>query len=179
LVEDGGGIKVESKKSGFFILISIVAFLSLTLVLLAGYIFFVGGNVGIGQAAGSKKEIVVPKDKELALEQMFDSNTAFNLLTTKEDKDIHVILVNVQVQYFKKFDGIKDTTFKIQSNKSKLSEIVGTYFQNLSIDEVKDPNAKEKARAELKKMMNDHLMQNEKKDGDLVYSVIFDYWFYQ
>ena len=169
---------MEGKKSGFFILISVVAFLSLTLVLLASYIFFVGGNVGIGQAA-SKKEVVVPKEKELALEQMFASNTAFNLKTTKEDKEIHVILVNVQVQYFVKFDGIKDTTLKIQNNKSKLSEIVGTYFQNLSIDDVKNPDAKEKARAELKKMMNDHLMQNEKKDGDLVYSIIFDYWFYQ
>ncbi len=170
---------MESKKSGFFILISVVAFLSLTLVLLASYIFFVGGNVGVGQAAETKKEIVVPKDKELALEQMFETNTAFNLQTTKEDKNIHVILVNLQVQYFIKFDGIKDTTLKIQSNKSKLSEIVGTYFQNLSIDDVKNSDAKEKARAEIKKMMNDYLMQNEKRDGDLVYSVIFDYWFYQ
>ncbi len=170
---------MEGKKSGFFVLIGIVAFLSLALVLLAWYVFFIGGNVGIGQAAETKKEITVPKDSELALEQMFTSNTAFNLLTTKEDKDIHVILVNLQVQYFIKFDGIKDTTLKIQTNKSKLSEIVGTYFQNLSIDEVKNSDAKEKARVELKKMMNDYLMQNEKKDGDLVYSIIFDYWFYQ
>lgn len=170
---------MENKKSGFFVLISIVAFLSLTLVLLASYIFFVGGNVGIGQAAGTKKEVVVPKDSELALEQMFKTNTAFNLQTTKDDKVIHVILVNLQIQYFNKFSGIKDTTLKIQSNKSKLSEIVGTYFQNLSIDDVKNSDAKEKARAELKKMMNDYLMQNEKRDGDLVYSVIFDYWFYQ
>lgn len=170
---------MEGKKSGFFILIGIVAFLSLALVLLAGYVFFIGGNVGIGQAKETKKEVTVPKDSELALEQMFESNTAFNLQTTKEDKDIHVILVNLQVQYFIKFDGIKDTTLKIQSNKSKLSEIVGTYFQNLSIDDVKNPDAKEKARIELKKMMNDYLMQNEKKDGDLVYSIIFDYWFYQ
>lgn len=170
---------MEGKKSGFFILIGIVAFLSLALVLLAGYVFFIGGNVGIGQAAEPKKEITVPKDSELALEQMFTSNTAFNLQTTKNDRDIHVILVNLQIQYFIKFDGIKDTTLKIQSNKSKLSEIVGTYFQNLSIDDVKNSDAKEKARAELKKMMNDYLMQNEKKDGDLVYSIIFDYWFYQ
>lgn len=170
---------MEGKSSSFFILIGIVAFLSLALALLAGYVFFVGGSTTTGEAAEPKKEITVPKDSELTFEQMFTSNTAFNLKTTQNDKNIHVILVNLQIQYFIKFDGIKDTTLKIQSNKSKLSEIVGTYFQSLSIDDVKNSDAKEKARVELKKMMNEYLMQNEEKDGELVYSIIFDYWFYQ
>jgi len=170
---------LEGKKSSFFILIGIVAFLSLALALLAGYVFFVGGSAGTGEAAESKKEVTVPKDSELALEPMFTKNTAFNLKTTKDDKDIHVILVNLQVQYFIEFEGIKDTALKVQSNKSKLSEIVGTYFQSLSIDDVKKTDAKEKARQDLKKMMNDYLMQNEEEEGDLIYSIIFDYWFYQ
>lgn len=168
---------MDSKSSSFVILICVVAFLSLALALLSGYIFFAGGS-STGKAA-ERKQITVPKDSELTLERMFDSNTAFNLKTTDKDKTIHVILVNVQIQYFVKFDGIKDTTAKIQANKSKLSEIVGTYFQSLTLDDVRKPEAKEKARADLKKMMNEHLMQNEEKDGDLVYSVIFDYWFYQ
>jgi flagellar basal body-associated protein FliL len=168
---------LESKSSSFIILISVVACLSLALALLSGYVFFVGGS-GTGQAA-ERKKVTAPKDSELALEQMFTSNTAFNLKLTEKDKSIHVILVNLQVQYFTKFDGIKDTTAKIQTNKSKLSEIVGTYFQNLTIDDVKKPEAKEQARVELKKMMNEYLMQNEERDGELVYSVIFDYWFYQ
>lgn len=171
---------MEGKSSGFFVLIGIVAFLSLALVLLAGYVFFVSGNsAGTGEAAEPKKEITIPKDSELTLEQMFSSNTAFNLKSKENDKEIHVILVNLQVQYFIKFEGIKETTLKIQSNKSKLSEIVGTYFQGLTIDDVKKADSKEKARAELKKMMNEHLLQNETKDGELVYSIIFDYWFYQ
>lgn len=166
-----------SKSSSFIILICVVAFLSLALALLSGYVLFMGGS-STGQAAETKK-VTVPKDSELALEQMFESNTAFNLKTTEKDKNIHVILVNLQVQYYVKFNGIKDTTLKIQTNKSKLSEIVGTYFQSLTIDDVKKPEAKEKAREELKKLMNEHLMQNEERNGELVYSIIFDYWFYQ
>ncbi|MEN2776577.1 flagellar basal body-associated FliL family protein [Acetivibrio clariflavus] len=168
---------MEGKSTSFIILICVVAFLSLSLALLSGYVLFMGGS-SKGQAADNKT-ITVPKDSDLALEQIFSSNTAFNLKTTKDDKDIHVILVNAQIQYFVKFDGIKNTTAKIQANKGKLAEIVGTYFQNLTIDDVKNPEAKEKARADIKKMMNEYLMQNEKSDGELVYNIIFDYWFYQ
>jgi len=167
---------LEGKRSGFFILIGIVAFLSLALALLAGYVFFVQGNHLDG---GQKKQIVVPKDEELLSEKMFEENTAFNLKTEGKDNEIHVILVNVELKYFAKFQGIKDTTVKIQSNKSKLIELVGTYFQGLTIDDVKKADSKEKARAELKKRMNELLLQNEEKDGELVYSVVFEYWFYQ
>ena len=168
---------MEGKSSSFIVLICVVAVLSLALAFLTGYVLFMGGS-STGQAAEQKK-VTVPKDRELALEQIFSSNTAFNLKSTQNDKSLHVILVNAQIQYFAKFDGIKDTTAKIQTNKGKLAEIVGTYFQNLTIDDVKKPEAKEKARDDLKKLMNEYLMQNEEKDGELVYSIIFDYWFYQ
>ncbi|OPZ91977.1 MAG: flagellar basal body-associated protein FliL [Firmicutes bacterium ADurb.Bin419] len=167
---------MEGKRSGFFILIGIVAFLSLALALLAGYVFFLQGN---NSNEEQKKQIIVPKDGELLSEKMFEEKTAFNLRTEGKDNEIHVILVNVELNYFAKFKGIKDTTVKIQSNKSKLIELVGTYFQGLTIDEVKKADSKEKARAELKKKMNELLLQNEEKDGELVYSVVFEYWFYQ
>ncbi|AEV68557.1 flagellar basal body-associated FliL family protein [Acetivibrio clariflavus] len=168
---------MEGKSTSFIILICVVAFLSLALALLSGYVLFMGGS-SKGQAANNKT-ITVPKDSELAVEQIFSSNTAFNLKTTNNDKNIHVILVSAQIQYFAKFEGIKDTTAKIQANKGKLAEMVGTYFQNLTIDDVKKPEAKEKARSDLKKMMNEYLLQNEEANGELVYSIIFDYWFYQ
>ncbi|WP_010249111.1 flagellar basal body-associated FliL family protein [Acetivibrio cellulolyticus] len=169
---------MEGKSSGFFVLIGIVAFLSLALVLLAGYVFFVRGSDG-DKAAEPEKKITVPKDDELSLHQMFDKNIAFNLKSSEKDTSIHIILVNLQVQYYTKLDGIESTTVKIESNKSKLSEMVGTYFQGLTIDDVKKTDAKEKARADLKKMMNDYLLQNETINGELVYSIIFEYWFYQ
>lgn len=169
---------MEGKKSGFFILIGIVAFLSLALALLAGYVFFVRGDSS-NSGEGENKVITVPKDEELLSEKMFSENTAFNLITEGKDNRIHVILVNVELQYFAKFEGIKDTTVKIQSNKSKLVELIGTYFQGLTIDDVKKTDSKEKARAELKVKMNELLLQNEVKNGELIYNVIFEYWFYQ
>ncbi len=169
---------MEGKSSGFFVLIGVVAFLSLALVLLAGYVFFVQGN-NQNPDKEDKKEITVPKDKDLLSEKMFTENTAFNLVTEGKDNKIHVILVNVELQYFAKFEGIKDTTLKVQSNKSKLIELIGTYFQGLTIDDVKKADSKEKARAELKVKMNELLLQNEEKSGELIYNVIFEYWFYQ
>lgn len=169
---------MEGKKGGFFILIGIVAFLSLALVLLAGYVFFVRGSDD-GQKAEKEKIVTVPKDDELALFPMFEKNTAFNLKSGGKDNAIHVLLVNVQVQYYKELKGIESTSGKIESNKSKLSELVGTYFQQLSIDDVKKADAKENAREDLKKMMNEYLLQNEAINGELVYNIIFDYWFYQ
>lgn len=169
---------MEGKKGGFFILIGIVAFLSLALVLLAGYVFFVPGSDD-GKEQEKEKIVTVPKDDELALIPMFEKNTPFNLKSGEKDTTVHVLLVNVQVQYYKEIKGITNTTEKIESNKTKLSELVGTYFQQLSIDDVKKGEAKEKAREDLKKMMNEYLLQNEVINGELVYSIIFDYWFYQ
>lgn len=167
---------MEGKKGGFFVLISIVGVLSVSLAFLSIYVFFMAGNTAEKAQA---KEIVVPKDSELTSEQLFDENTAFNLKLSKGDSEEHVLLVNIQIQYFTKHDVIKAPAEKISLNKSKLCEIVGSYFQDLTIDDVMASAGKEKARSDLKRLMNEYLVQNEKKDDDLVYSIIFDYWFYQ
>lgn len=165
------------RKSGFFILISIVAFLSLALAMLAGYVFFVQGGQGAGQGS-EKKEIVTPKDSELLKIKLFEEKTPFNLKNT-DSKKLSVIVVNVELSYFAKVRDISDTTAKIESNKGKLQEIVGTYFQSLTLEEVMGSNSKEKARMELTKRMNEQLLANEKANSDLIYTIVFDQWFYQ
>jgi hypothetical protein len=40
-------------------------------------------------------------------------------------------------------------------------------------------DAKEKAREELTKRMNQRLLANEKAKDDIVYTIVFDQWFYQ
>jgi len=165
------------RKSSFFVLIGIVAFLSLALALLAGYIFFVQGGQGEGHNSASKV-VVTPKDKDLMKIKLFDEKTPFNLKNT-DSKKISVIVVNVEVSYYAKVKKISDTTAKIESNKGKLQEIVGTYFQSLTLEEVMSSDAKEKARENLTKMMNEQLLANEKTDSDLIYTIVFDQWFYQ
>jgi len=39
-------------------------------------------------------------------------------------------------------------------------------------------DAKEKARADLTKMMNEQLLANENINSDIIYTVVFDQWFY-
>ncbi|HOM02064.1 MAG TPA: flagellar basal body-associated FliL family protein [Acetivibrio sp.] len=165
------------RKSSFFVLIGIVAFLSLALALLAGYIFFVQGGQD-GAQKSPDKAVVTPKDKDLMKIKLFDEKTPFNLKST-DPKKISVIVVNVEVSYFAKVKKISDTTAKIEANKSKLQEIVGTYFQSLTLEDVMKSDAKERAREELTKMMNDQLLANENTNSDIVYTVVFDQWFYQ
>jgi flagellar basal body-associated protein FliL len=165
------------RKSSFFVLIGVVAFLSLALTLLTAYIFFVQGGRAEGPNSASKV-VVTPKDKDLLKVKLFEEKTPFNLKST-DPKKISVIVVNVELSYFTKVKGISDTTAKVESNKSKLQEIVGTYFQSLTLEEVMKSDAKEKARADLTKMMNEQLLSNENINSDIIYTVVFDQWFYQ
>ncbi|TYQ13167.1 UNVERIFIED_CONTAM: flagellar basal body-associated protein FliL [Acetivibrio alkalicellulosi] len=166
-------------KSGFFVLIGVVAFLSLTLALLAGYVFFVqgGSSKPVDAKDSNNIEINIPSESELIRERLFDERSPFNLKST--DGNISVIVVSIEISYHKKVKGIRDTTLKIESNKSKLQEMVGTYFQSLTIDEVKSVEAKEKARTELTKAMNEYLLMNEERKNDIIYTITFDQWFYQ
>lgn len=166
-------------KSGFFVLIGIVAFLSLSLALLAGYVFFIQDkNPELPAESPGIEQIVVPKEDEIIRELLFAEKLPFNLKNDDSQKT-PVIVVSVEVWYYKKVKGIKETSLKVTGNKSKLQEIVGTYFQGLSISDVIGADAKEKARNELTKKMNEFLLSNEKEKNDIVYSVVFDHWFYQ
>jgi flagellar basal body-associated protein FliL len=165
-------------KSSFFILISIVAILSLTVVLLAGYVFVVQGSNPVNAKNSQNQNVKIPSEKELIKEKLFEEKTAFNLKSEETEK-VSVIVVSVELSYYKKVKGIKNTTSKIEANKSKLQEIVGTYFQNLTIDEVSDVEFKEKAREELTVLMNEHLLMNENSKENIIYTIVFEQWFYQ
>ncbi|NLD45615.1 MAG: flagellar basal body-associated FliL family protein [Clostridiaceae bacterium] len=164
-------------KSSFFVLIGIVAFLSLSLALLAGYVFLVQDR-DPNNTKSITETVKVPKDDEIVKSLLFEDKLPFNLKSNNPDK-ISVIVVSVEVWYYKKAEGIKDSTLKVEGNKSKLQEIVGTYFQELSIEQVMTPSAKEDARKELTKRMNEFLTSNEWSKRDIVYTVVFDQWFYQ
>ncbi|NMB32956.1 MAG: flagellar basal body-associated FliL family protein [Clostridium sp.] len=164
-------------KSGYFILIGIVAFLSLTLAILVIILFLQGGSVASGTGQ-DPKVIDSPSDNELIKLKMFEEKMPFNLKNGDAGKN-PVIVISAEVSYFKKVRDIDDTTAKIEANKSKLQEIVGTYFQSLTLKEVMEIEAKEKARSELTKRMNESLLANEKARDDIVYTIIFDQWFYQ
>ncbi|MDQ2085886.1 flagellar basal body-associated FliL family protein [Herbivorax sp. ANBcel31] len=165
-------------KSSFFILIGVIAFLSLTIALLTGYILLGGSPDPVDAEDPEDEIIIVPREDELIRRMLFEEKTPFNLKSEDSERQ-SVIVVSMEISYYEDVDGIRDTTEKVEANISKLQEIVGTYFQNLTIDEVVDVDAKETARNKLTALMNEHLLRNEETNDDIIYTIVFDQWFYQ
>jgi flagellar basal body-associated protein FliL len=166
-------------KSSYFILLIIVAFLSISLAFLAiGYFFF--GNNG----SAPEKEVVlvtekVPTDDELSNKVIFEKRN-FNLKKTDE-KQVAVIVLTASMKHLKEVEGMKEAeiTTKIDFYSNEINSAIGTYFQELTLEDVAKPDAKKKASDDLKKIINDIVKVDDKKASPLVYSIVFDYWFYQ
>jgi Flagellar basal body-associated protein len=175
---------LESKGT-FFILIIVVAVLALTLAVLAGYIFLVQGNSSNdskGAAANTAVSTEIPEDKDLGTLELYDSKQYFNLKNDDNSKTIAIIQVNVALQYFLAIKDDKKIKVeeKLTSNQLEIEELISTYFMHVTLDDVKQPDAKEKAKSELKKQINDLLNEGEKKEPhEYVYKVIINQWLYQ
>jgi len=166
-------------KGNFFVLLVIVAILTLTLAVLAGYLFFVAGTPKPQvEVAEETVEMKRPSESELSYKDLFTEKQYFNLKSDDNNR-ISVIMVKMQLVYYKKVKGIKSTDEKISANEGKIKEIIGTYFQNMSLDEAKLPETKRRANRELTKMINEFLASNEKEKQDIVYEIVFSEWFYQ
>lgn len=166
-------------KSSYFILLVIVAFLSITLAFLA-IGFFVFGNHGSDPA----NEVVVvtdkvPADDDLAVKSLFE-NKNFNLKKT-DDKQIAVVSVTASLKYFKKVDDMKEeeVAAKIDFYSGEINDAIGTYFKGQTLEDVSQEDASKKASDYLTKKINEILTKNEKKSSPLVYTLVFDYMLYQ
>lgn len=166
-------------KSSYFILLVIVAFLSITLAFLAIGFFFFGNN-----NSNPEKEVVsvtneLPDDSELSNKTIFETKN-FNLKKTDE-KQIAVIVLSASMKHYKTVGKLKEEEIikKIDFYSNEINSVIGTYFQGLSLDDVRQLDAKQKASEDLTKKVNEILVGNDAKASPLVYSIIFDYWFYQ
>lgn len=165
-------------KSSYFVLLVIVACLSITLAFLAiGYFFFASGST-------PEKEVVVmteviPGDDELSNKVIFESKN-FNLKKT-DTKQIAVISLSASMKHFKTTEELKEeeVTAKIDFYSTEINSAIGTYFQDLTLEDVAQKSTRTKAEEDLKEKINEILTKNDKKSSPLVYSVTFDYWFYQ
>lgn len=166
-------------KSSYFVLLVIVACLSITLAFLAiGYFFFGTANSNAG------KEVVVmtqtvPSDSEITNKVIFESKN-FNLKKTG-DKQVAVINVSASMKHLKKVNDMteEEVAAKIDFYSKEINAAFGTYFQDLTLEQVADKATKAKAEQDLKKQINEILTGNDKKESPIVYSITFDYWFYQ
>lgn len=167
-------------KSSYFILLVIVAFLSITLAFLAIGFFFFGNS-----SSGTEKEVVLvtekaPTESELTVSTICESKN-FNLKKTSENQ-IAVISVSCSMKHYKVTDDLKkeeEVKAKIEFYSKEIESELGTYFQGLTLDDVSQPDAKQKASKELTKRFNEIISEGDSKAQPIVYTVIFDYWFYQ
>ena len=169
-------------KTFTFILTGVVIFLTLAISLLAGYLFFVGVPTAADKATiiETKKvdDVKIPSDSELSVEPLSKEKTYYNLRNDDPEK-ISVIELQMEIIYYNKVKGIAKVSEKIGFYKSQINELVSTYFENMTIEDVKAQNAKENAKKELTKSINEILNVNEPEKVEIVYTVVFGKWFYQ
>lgn len=134
---------MEGKGNLFYIiLLLMVAFLTLALALLAGYIFFGGGPSQ--PAENTQTQVVEKKYKPDELTHVLlneGKDIVFNLKSdTKNPDAVPTITVNVKVEYLLKVDGIEDTTKFIEEHVTEINSVIGSYFMQMTRTEALPPD---------------------------------------
>jgi flagellar basal body-associated protein FliL len=166
-------------KGSFFILLFIVAFLSLTLAVLAGYVFFVGG--GSQKAPTAASQSVTTKkipETEIYSQTLLDKKY-FNLKSTDSAK-LSVLEVSMKVSIYK--GKLADTAAAkiLDPYIPELKDYVSTYFSDISIEDARDQkDTKEKAKKDLLAKFNEIVPPDSKTKQKIVLSITFDDWFTQ
>lgn len=176
-----GQENLESKGT-FFILIIVVAVLTLALAALAGYLFLVQGTPGTHAEAnlntGQAEEELKPENAiRLSL---YDSKKYFNL-KNEDPKKIAVIQVSVYLKCIDKLKTDKKANVEelVTAYTPEIQEKVMRFFMNLTLEEVKNPEVFDSAKESLKTQINEILNTGRKEPEKIVYEVIFSEWFYQ
>ena len=165
------------KKGSSFILLIIVAFLSLALAILVGYLFIVNGNTKTTVETTQKETTKVPAEKDLASISVFEGKKYFNVKSATDNR-IAVVQVAVGLKYYKVVKKINVEEL-LTGRMSEIGEAIGSYFMNVTLEDIKKPETKVKVKSDLKVIINDILSRGEKEKLEIVYMVVFDDWFYQ
>ncbi|MCX7841522.1 MAG: flagellar basal body-associated FliL family protein [Clostridia bacterium] len=171
-------------KSSVLILLFIVAFLSLTLAVLAGYVFFVAGtprnSADASSEAKKQEEMKKPKEEELYKLQLFEEKKYLNL-KSDDPKKMSIIQIGIIVKChkFKEKDD-KKVEAKIKPYVTELQEAAIAYFGNITLEDARNQTATmEKAKKDLVEKFNQIIPKDEKEKKSVVYSVVFYDWFTQ
>ena len=167
-------------KGSYFILLVIVAFLSITLAFLAIAFFFFGrGGDEVENKPVAMATVTAPTADDLAIKVICEKQN-FNL-KKNNDKEIAVIVLSVSMKHFKTVDDLKEeeVTAKIDFYSQEINSALITYFQGLTLEDVSKKETKIKAEEELTQKINEILANGDSKAIPIVYSIICNYWFYQ
>jgi len=159
------------------ILLVIIAALAIALASITVYVL-VGGGSGTKQTEKAV-QITKPADSEITTLAIFDKKAMNLKASDTKTSSTAVIEISAGLVYYNKVTGIKDTAAKVKTYDADIKELIGTYFQNMTLEDAKKPETKEKAKKELTKQINELLNANEKSKNDIIYNVNFSEWFYQ
>lgn len=162
------------------ILLVIIAILALSLVGLVGYILVTNNSNSNGADSVSMSgTIAIPSDDELSSRMLYGEEPVLLNLKSENNKSSTppVIKLNIELLYFKKVKGV-DVENKLTIYDKRIKELVNTYFQNMTLEEAKDPETKKKARNDLIESINKMLIENEGTKRPIIYNIVFDEWFY-
>jgi flagellar basal body-associated protein FliL len=166
---------LKGKGFSFLILLVVVAFLTM---IFAGVLFYLRITSDYSKGNNSEKasSIAMPGDDELSSRVLFDKEI-LNLKRTSSDKS-DAVRVSAVIKYYKSVKGI-DVEKKLDAHIDEIKEMAGTYFQQLTLKQIEDPNSKDKIKKDLTKESNILLNSNEKTKNEIVYTIIFSEFFYQ
>jgi flagellar basal body-associated protein FliL len=169
-------------KSTFFILIAVIAILTLALAALAGYILLVQGAPTKASTTTTAAAIKsVPTEDQLTTISLFDGKRYFNLKNTDANK-IAIIQANVSLKCLSTIKEDKKTVKaeeKITAYSPEIQELVVKFFLNMSEDQIKNPDELDNSKEQLKKEINALLNEGQKVKQEVIYKVIFSEWLFQ
>lgn len=171
-------------KSTFFVLIIIVAVLTLALAAMAGYLFLVQGPSHTGNGNDSAAVASVKPEyteAELATKALFESKKYFNLKNAEGSKTIAIIQTGVNITYPKVIKGVKSVDEKFKLYEPEMKQLIIKYFLGVTLDDIKKPDAMDIASKTLVKQMNELLNsgETEKQPKTFIVKVVFDEWVFQ
>jgi len=170
-------------KGNFTILLFIISILTLTLAVLAGYLFFVGGGSQKNTVTKvvENKVIEIP-DEQRGNYQVFEDKQYFNLKDDEDNKDSVIIIEKCILIYDKgkKSKNEEGYIAKFDMYKNEISEKIGIYFQNTTLSQVKQANYVDTVKKDLKEIINKLLNSSEKagEEKEFVHDITIR-WFYQ
>ncbi len=170
----------------FFILMIVVVVLALTLAALAGYLFIVQGssnNKSEAIASTEPKVKEIPKEEDLVKIPLYDGKRYFNL-KNEDPQKIAMMQVNVILKCHKTLKEKENKKVVVENliteaYSDEIQELVVRFFLTKTIDDVKNVEIMDKAKAELLKEINALLNEGAKKPEEIVYKVIFSEWLFQ
>jgi len=167
-------------KGSFIVLIVIVAMLTVSVAMLAGYILIFRSGVETNMNVNNNNENVVkrPADDELGHKKLYNESQYFAVQNDNSSKT-SILRIGIDLVYYTKGTGKKNYAEKLELFDSEIKELIGTYFQDKTLSQVKDIEFKKQAKEDLKRMINDLLNSNEKVYTEYIYEVVFYDWFYQ